>query len=47
MRGLSKDVAVRMVPEMRRQLAGLPVGVGAELNRFRWTNPLVNFPNRQ
>lgn len=28
MRGLSKDVAVRMVPEMRCQLAGLPVGVG-------------------
>ena len=47
MRGLSKDAAVRMVPEMRRQLAGLPVGVGAELNRFRWPDPLVNFPNRQ
>lgn len=47
MRGLSKDVAVRMVPEMRCQLAGLPVGLGAELNRFRWPDPLVNFPNRQ
>ena len=47
MRGVSKDVVVRMVPEMRRQLAGLPVGVGAELNRVRWPDPLVNFPNRQ